>query len=299
MERPPAPGTRPARVAAAGRPLGYSPRMNAPRGRGLDHPYFARPRPWLVAHRGGSGVAPENTLAAFDRAVELGADAIETDVRLSRDGEVVIFHDDDTRRITGVRGTIEDRRLSEIRTLDAGATFTADDGPRHPWRGVGVRIPTLAEAFERYPGMRFNIEAKTADPALAEALVRTIRSARREQLCCVGSAIDRQGERIRSLLPEAAQFLPEGAARSHVLAAWGWTSDGRCPEGYDLAALPIRFALAVPVVTPAVVAHFRGRGMAIQVWTVDEERDMRRLVRLGVDGIMTDRPDRLRRVLGR
>jgi glycerophosphoryl diester phosphodiesterase len=261
-------------------------------------PYLDLPPPWLVAHRGGSALAPENTLAAFDRAVELGADAIETDVHLTRDGVVVVFHDDDTERLTGAPGTIEARTLAEVSALDAGFSFTPDGGATFPYRGTGLSPPPLAEVLERYPDLRFNIDAKPDDAALAGALARVIRGAQAEARVCVGSFSDAQAERLGVLLPECARYLPEQAATCHVLAAKSGRADASCPEGYDLADLPHRMGDLVVVDAP-VVAWLHARGIPVHVWTVDDEAEMRALLALGVDGIVTDRPDVLARVLGR
>ncbi len=259
-------------------------------------PYLALPPPWLVAHRGGSLLAPENTLAAFDRASALGADAIETDVRLTRDGVVVVFHDDDTR-LLGVGGTIEERTAAEVARLDAGACFTPD-GTSFPYRGQGLTVPTLAEAFRRYPGMRWNIDAKSEDPALAKALAEAVAAAGAEDRVCLGSFFDAQAERLGALLPRCARFLPQEAATCHVLAARSGASAASCPGGYDLADLPHRLGDMV-VVDAAVVEHFHALGIPVHVWTIDEEAEMRELLALGVDGIVTDRPDVLKGVLGR
>ena len=261
-------------------------------------PYLALPAPWLFAHRGGASLAPENTLAAFDAAARLGADAIETDVRLTRDRTVVVFHDDTTARLCGVPGTIEARTLAEVEALDAGAGFTTDGGLTFPWRGR-ARVPTLAGALRRYPAMRFNVEAKTADSALADALARTIREEDAVSRVCVGSFDDEQAARLRALLPEACHFLPMGAATCHVLAAKQGADASGCPGGFDVADLPLRTEDGFEVVDATVVEHFRALGVPVFVWTIDEEAEMRRLLALGVHGIMTDRPDVLRRVLGR
>jgi glycerophosphoryl diester phosphodiesterase len=263
----------------------------------LARPYLALPAPWLVAHRGGSALAPENTLAAFEQAAALGADAIETDVRLTADGAVVVFHDDDTGRLTGARGTIESRALDEVRRLDAGHGFTRD-GRTFPFRARGVLVPTFAEALARFPRMRFNVDAKLDDAALAEALARDVRAARAEDRVCVGSFFDAQAERLGTLLPDCCRYLPQEAATCHVLAALSGNPADGCPRGYDLADLPHRMN-DMTVVTPAVVEHFHGLGMPVHVWTVDDEAEMRALLALGVDGIVTDRPDVLARVLGR
>jgi glycerophosphoryl diester phosphodiesterase len=265
----------------------------------VTKPYLALQRPWLIAHRGGARLAPENTLAAFDRAASLGVDAFELDVRLARDGEVVVFHDDETERLTGAAGTIEGRTSAEVRGLDAGFGFTPDEGRSHPWRGRGLAPPLLREVLLRYPALRMNVEAKTADPALAEALVRAVREAEAVDRVCVGSQHDEQGERIRALLPEACHFLPEGPATCHVMAA-RTDHAGGCPGGWDVADLPYRVdGIDVDVVDRRTVEYFHARGMAVFAWTVDDEPVMRRLLDDGVDGIMTDRPDLLARVLGR
>ena len=261
--------------------------------------YLALPRPWLVAHRGGARLAPENTLPAFARAARLGADAFELDVHLTRDGEVVVFHDDETTRLTGAPGTIEQRTLAEVRALDAGFGFTEDAGRSFPWRGRGVAPPSLRELLAAYPSMRMNIEAKSADPALARALVHVIREAGAGDRVCLGSQHDEQGERIRRLLPEACHFLPEGPATCHVMAARAPGSSG-CPRGWDVADLPYRVdGIDLVLLDRATIDHLHREGLAVFAWTVDEEQDMRRLLADGVDGIMTDRPDVLAAVLGR
>ncbi|MFL5264830.1 MAG: glycerophosphodiester phosphodiesterase [Anaeromyxobacteraceae bacterium] len=262
-------------------------------------PYLALPRPWLVAHRGGAALAPENTLPAFDLAARLGADAFELDVHLTSDGEVVVFHDDETARLTGEPGTVEARTLAEVRALDAGHGFTTDGGTTYPWRGKGVHPPTLGELFTRYPATRMNVEAKSADPALAAALVAAVRRAGAIDGVCIGSQHDDQAERLRALLPEACHFLPESAATALVMAARAEDPTG-LPEGWDVADLPDRLeGTDLIVLDRPTIAFLHGRGLAVFAWTVDEERDMRRLLADGIDGVMTDRPDVLARVLGR
>jgi glycerophosphoryl diester phosphodiesterase len=263
-----------------------------------QRPYLDLPGPWLVAHRGGSHLAPENTLPAFERAAALGADALEVDVRLTSDGALVVFHDDDTARLTGEPGTVEARTLAEVRALDAAFGFSEDGGATHPLRGKGVRVPTFAEALERFPAMRFNVDAKTEDAGLAEALAEVVRAARAVERVCVGSFFDVQAERLGRLLPDACRYLPQDAATCHVLNAKSGGGGAGCPRGYDLADLPHRLGV-MTVVDAKVVAYFHARGVPIHVWTVDDEQEMRDLLALGVDGIVTDRPDVLKRVLGR
>jgi glycerophosphoryl diester phosphodiesterase len=262
-------------------------------------PYLSLRRPWLVAHRGGASLRPENTLPAFEHAERLGADAFETDVRLTADSEVLVFHDDETSRLTGAPGTIEARTRFEARALDAGFAFTPDGGLTFPWRGRGLSPPPLRELLERFPGMRMNVEAKSADPRLAEALVRVVREAGALDRVCLGSQHDEQGERIRSLAPYACHFLPESAATCHVMAARVEGATG-CPGGWDVADLPYRMeGTDIVVADRRTVEYFHGIGVAVFVWTVDAVEDMRFLLDAGVDGVMTDRPDLMARLLER
>ncbi|HET8540786.1 MAG TPA: glycerophosphodiester phosphodiesterase [Anaeromyxobacter sp.] len=261
-------------------------------------PYLDLPGPWIVAHRGGSRLAPENTLQAFERAAALGADAVEIDVRLTSDGTAVVFHDEDTARLTGEPGTIEGRPRSSVAALDAAFAFTPDGGATYPLRGTGVRIPTFAEALARFPRMRFNVDAKSEDAGLVEALAQDVRAAGAVDRVCVGSFFDAQAERLGRLLPGACRYLPQDAATCHVLNAKSGGQGAGCPRGYDLADLPHRLGV-MTVVDRKVVEYFHARGMPVHVWTVDDEQEMRDLLAIGVDGIVTDRPDVLKRVLGR
>jgi glycerophosphoryl diester phosphodiesterase len=261
-------------------------------------PYLELAGPWLVAHRGGSALAPENTFPAFDRAAALGADALEIDVRLTRDGAVVVFHDESTERLTGEPGTVEERTLAQVVALDAARTFSPDGGRSFPLRGAGVRVPTFAAALARHPRLRFNVDAKTEDPALAEALVREVRAAGAIERVCLGSFFDAQAERLGALLPGACRYLPQGAATCHVMSAKSGAAGAGCPPGYDLADLPHRMS-GMTIVDARVVSYFHAHGIPVHVWTVDDEAEMRSLLALGVDGIVTDRPDVLAQVLGR
>jgi glycerophosphoryl diester phosphodiesterase len=262
-------------------------------------PYLELRRPWLVAHRGGAALAPENTLPAFDLAARIGADAFELDVHLTADGQVVVFHDDETSRLTGEPGTIEARTLAEVRALDAAHGFSPDAGATFPWRGKGVRAPTLSDLLAGFPATRMNVEAKSADPALAMALVETVRAASAADRVCIGSQHDVQAERLRALLPEACHFLPESAATALVMAARAEDPTG-LPEGWDVADLPYRMeGTDIVVLDRRTIEFLHAHGLAVFAWTVDDDGDMRRLVADGVDGVMTDRPDVLARVLGR
>src|SRR5258706_894193 len=120
------------------------------------HPFFALPRPLAIGHRGCAGEVPENTIASFARGAADGAVVIETDVHLTRDGVPVLLHDDDVARVTDGCGPVRDLDFAALRALDAGFHFAVRDGGT-PFRGAGLRIPSLAEALTALPGLRFNL----------------------------------------------------------------------------------------------------------------------------------------------
>jgi glycerophosphoryl diester phosphodiesterase len=134
----------------------------------MAHPFFALRPPLAIGHRGCAGEAPENTLASFERGRADGAVVIETDVHLTRDGVPVLLHDPDVARVTDGRGPVRDLDWSDVARLDAGFRFAAPDGST-PFRGQGLRIPSLAESLAALPAMRFNLELKEDRPGSASA----------------------------------------------------------------------------------------------------------------------------------
>lgn len=252
--------------------------------------YFAG-SPLLIAHRGGAGLAPENTLLAFERALSWWrADILELDVQPTADGHAVVFHDADVDRTTDGSGPIADLTLDEIRRLDAGYRFTPDAGRSYPFRGRGVLVPTLVEVLQTCPEARVNIEIKDgrAQSAVWEAI-------------CSADALDRvliaAGSRQdRALL--AAFPVPVSATKEDLRIILGQLRLGR------VLYVPPVDALQIPdywegeqVLTEPLVSVARRRNMPVHVWTVDDVEDMRRYLDWGVDGIVTDRPDRLARLL--
>jgi glycerophosphoryl diester phosphodiesterase len=133
-------------------------------------PFLRDAHPVILAHQGASGHAPSNTLEAFELAVKQGADILEVDVHLTSDGVVVVSHDDTIDRLTNGKGRIREMSLTQLRTYDFGHGFTPDEGKTFPYRGKGIAIPTLEEVFQRFPGVRVNIEIKQTHPPVEEKL---------------------------------------------------------------------------------------------------------------------------------
>jgi glycerophosphoryl diester phosphodiesterase len=238
------------------------------------HPYLDWPGPIPFAHRGGTSVHPENTLPAFQHAVDLGYRFLETDVHLSADGVLVAFHDLDLRRTCGIDGEIDSLPWNEIAQARV-------DG-RAP-------IPRMDELFERFPAARFNIDCK-ADRAV-EALVHLIDDHDALDRVCVGSFGHRRMRRLRSLLgPGALTAMTPPEIVSLRLLRRLEGSAQRC------AQVPVA-ASRLTVVNEGFVAAAHRAGTPVHVWTIDDPVEMHRLLDLGVDGLMTDRPDVLRDVL--
>ncbi|GMR13805.1 MAG: glycerophosphodiester phosphodiesterase [Gemmatimonadota bacterium] len=247
--------------------------------------------PMFVAHRGGSRLAPENTMEAFRSAVEdWGVDMLETDAHLTRDGEVVLIHDATVDRTCDGAGPVRDMSLAEVQRLDAGYHFRDLDG-RHSFRGEGVRVPSLAEVLEAFPRVRINVETKTREVAVP--LVDLVRVHGAEQRVLVAAEYDRDRQPVRGYAG------PWGTSRRQVMSFWVAVQTGTwrayTPAG-DVLQVPESWR-GIRVVSPRFIRAAHARNIPVQVWTVDEEADMRRLLEWGVDGIQTDRPDVLARVL--
>ncbi len=254
------------------------------------HPYLAG-APLLFAHRGGAALAPENTLESFRGAVEhWGADVIETDVHLTRDGEIVVIHDDTVDRTTDGTGRVADFTLEELQGLDAGARFLDLEG-NPSMAGRGVRIPRFEDVLDALPGVRINVDAKA--PAAARPLVELLHRRGEEHRVLVASEFEEtRGDRLGYRGPFSA--TRRQITRFYVLH--------RLPFGGPWT--PTTDAFQIPwfwegrqVTSERFIREAQRRNIPVHVWTVDDPDTMRRLLSWGVDGIQTDRPDLLARVL--
>jgi glycerophosphoryl diester phosphodiesterase len=241
----------------------------------------ARP---VIAHRGASAYAPENTLAAFELAAAQGADAFELDVRLTRDGAPVVIHDATLDRTTGLTGPVRGRTLAELRAADAGRGFTPDGGQTFPWRDRGVQVPTLAEVLWAFPAMPVLIEVKEAE--VQEAVRRVLLDEGAVDRCAVASEHLGAVELFRQ-----APFAC-GAAGPEISALYRAAMLRRTPAAcrYRLLSVPLRWH-GLPVPTRGFVAAARRLGCPVHVWTVNDGDTARRLWRRGVSGIVTNVPD--------
>ncbi len=277
--------------AGAGAAVGFLLLAKRPGARGFRHPVLEG-GPLLIAHRGGSGLAPENTLEAFRQAVEdWAADMIELDVRATADGHCVVMHDPTVDRTTDGTGAVADMTLAELKWLDAGYRFTPDGGATFPFRGRGVRVPTIEEVLEALPNTRLTIELKTA--AAQRPLLEAIRRAGAVDRVIVAGESDAYRTELDDYpgpISASSSDVRRLFVLHHLRLGRLWKSDvvaAQIPETWN----------GRRIVTPSLVREFHRHGVAVHIWTVNDADDMQRLLDWGVDGIVTDRPDLLADIL--
>ena len=227
----------------------------------------------VIAHRGASSYAPENTLAAFDVALHLGCRHIELDVDCTRDGHIVVMHDETVDRTTNGTGPVGSHTLAELRALDAGAWFGT------PF--TGERIPTFAEVLERYQGrVHIHTEIKGRAPYLAQSTAALVRQYGMVDHVTVTSFQKPRLEEMRAYAPE----LPTGWLVSDV-------SEETIAQARALGLTQI--CPRATIVTPALVSHLHVAGFLVRAWGVVDEALMRQVVAAGADGMPVNFPDKL------
>lgn len=262
-------------------------------------PFFAGNKPRIVGHRGAMGVAPENTLPAFQRALDDGAGFVEMDVRGTKDGQVVIIHDASLNRTTNGRGPVSRRTLSELKTLDAGYRFTPDKGISYPFRGRQITIPTLGEFFSTFPQARALVEIKPVPTAMVTRVVETICRLGKQEQVLLATEDDRVMRDARAEIDRLGVSLATGFSRGEVASFMRWVAGGAndrfLPPGQALQ-IPCEYGGAV-LVSEQTIRSAHDLGIEMFVWTVNDVDEMARLLALGVDGIITDYPARLRALM--
>jgi glycerophosphoryl diester phosphodiesterase len=257
----------------------------------VPRPYFPARGIACFAHRGGAACWPENTLVAFRGGLDSGCRWIETDVHMTRDGHVVCFHDHTLGRTTNGRGRIRDYDLAELRRFDAGYRFTAD-GRSYPFRAQGITIPTLEEVAALDPTAYINLEIKQGSPPMAEALWRRIDALGLHERVLIASA---DAGLVRAFRNLARGTIASSAGRAEILQFWlaaraGLTS--LISIEYDALQVPVRSG-PLEIINRSFVEAAHARGVQVHVWTINETAEMRALIEIGVDGVMTDHPQRL------
>lgn len=253
-------------------------------------------RPLIIAHQGGAGMAPGNTMAAFSLSEKLGVDMLEMDVHLSKDGEAVVIHDNTVDRTTNGTGAVKDMTLNELQKLDAGYHFIGPDGS-YSYRNKGITIPAMDEIFKEFPGYPMTIELKTDDPALADKMAELIRKHNMSDKVIIASFYD---DALAYFIEATDGTVPVSSAREatrNFVIAHKLYADRIIPmEKYTAVQIPME-ASGLNLATERLTESLHKRGIAVQYWTINDEDSVRKLARIGADGIMTDHPNIVKKVL--
>lgn len=241
----------------------------------MSKPFLHGTPPRVIAHRGLALDFPENTVGAFQAALDAGADILETDVHLSKDGQVVISHDPDLTRLAGISGLVSDYTASELAAMDLGG---------------GHGFPTLVEVLEAFPGHRFNVDLK--EFAVVNPFVDVVNQLDAHERVLIASF----EESHRALAAKALPTVASSATPPHIiegrLRSWmGLPTDSwSLPDGMVALQIPTtRYGFAMA--TPSLIRAAHKKGLEVHVWTINDPTDMARLWQMGVDGIITDRTD--------
>jgi len=272
---------------------------------GPQHPYLAGPRggTLVLAHGGGQGLWPDNTLTAFDGAAALGVDVLELDVQRDADGEFRVIHDSTLDRTTSGTGPVAAITAEGLAAVDAGYHWTPAgqraDAPanEYGYRGAGIGVPTLRDVLARFPGSAVNVEIKEETAEAGTRLCTLLRAAGAGRRVMVASFAAEPMVAFREACPEVATSATRGEVTLFFALATLRLSAAYTPP-FDALQVPVKQG-NITVVTPHFVRAAHARGVVVDVWTVNDAAEMHRLVDMGVDGLITDRPDRALAVLGR
>lgn len=264
-----------------------------------DHPYYPKELdyPLVIAHQGGDGIWPGETMFAYQHSVDLGVDVLEMDIHITKDGRLILMHDETVDRTTDGSGEIESMTLDEIKKFDAAYDWSPDEGKSFPYRGKGLTVATLEEVFKAFPEKRMTIEIKKTNASMAKPFCELIRQYNMEDKVLTASFHDERLKEFRSECPEVATSSAKNETTVFVLLTKAFLGGFYSPKFYSLQ-VPEESS-GITVMTEGFVRAAHARNLAVEPWTINDEETMRNFIEWGVDGIITDRPDILLEVLGR
>lgn len=249
-------------------------------------------RPIISAHRGDSEKYPENSLESMKSAVALKADIVELDVHLTKDNQLIVFHDDDLDRITDGKGLVRHKTLKEIKKLNAGYHFTNDNGKTYPFRDEKIDILTLEETFQIFPKIFFNIDLKDQDPEAAQTLAVLLKIYKKEASVIVGSFFNSQIRYFRTLMPAVATAAGPLEVKLFLLAC-NMSLWKVVPFHFNFLQIPMNgaeFGYNFDLITKKTISIAHRLGIAVIPWVINDEKTMMNLIAWGTDGICTERP---------
>jgi glycerophosphoryl diester phosphodiesterase len=257
-------------------------------------------RPLVIAHQGGDGIRPGDTMVAFEHAVQIGADVLEMDAHITKDGKIVLMHDEKVDRTTDGTGLIENLTLEELKQLDAAYEWSNDGDKTFPYRGQGIQVPTLEELFQKFPDMRYVIEIKLTENPIDKPLCDLIRQYNMQDKVVIASFHDQAMQNFRTTCPEVATSASRGEVTKFVLLGKIFLSGLITPQ-YESIQPPYdpEESMNIPIMTKRFIREAHAKNIAVEPWTVDDPSLMKQYIEWGVDGIMTDRPDLMLDILGK
>ena len=260
------------------------------------HPYLSNnPNVLNIAHRGGLGLSPENTIVSFQRAIKEGADILELDIRSTSDSVLVLLHDETVDRTTNGKGKISELTLKEAKTLNAGYRWTENDSLSFPFRTLNIKIPTFNEFLTNFKDYKLNIEIKQHDNFIAKKLCESIKENQIQDNVVIGSFNDEVLDEFRFHCPDVATSPGRDEIRTFYGFSYVYLDKFYSPKS-DIYQLP-EFFRTTHVLTERFINAAKQKNIPIFVWTVNEPDEMRRFIEMGLNGIITDYPDRLTKVL--
>ncbi len=264
-----------------------------------EHPFYAQfgQTPLVIAHQGGDHVWPGETLYAYQQAAALGVDMLEGDLHITADGVLILMHDETVDRTTNGSGLIEEMTLAELKNLDAAYWWSTDDGKTYPYRGQGLTVASLEELFQTLPGYPVNLEIKKTKRSIAQPLCDLLRQYNMQDKALIASFHDERMAEFREICPEVATSGSRNEVKEFVILNYLFLGGIYSPSATSLQ-VPERDS-GILIVRPAFISGAKRRNMQVHVWTPNTREELQHFIDLGVDGIITDRPDLLMELLGR
>lgn len=245
----------------------------------------------ILAHRGASGNYPQSTWLAFQIALNQGADTLEMDVHLSKDGHIIVNHDKDLIKTAGQDKNIEALTLAEIKSMDAGYMFSKDNGSNYPFRGVGLEVLTLEEIINYFPFRQLSIEMKVNDEQLADKLWSLLDQNGLHNNAVVASQYSKALKHFRLLANGSIKTSASITELTGLSLAWAAGLGGIYDAKFELAQLPYA------MISKPFLTFLREKGIKSHVWTVNDTDKIKRAFGLGADGVIGDYPDRIYQTL--
>lgn len=264
--------------------------FRGPACRSSDYPYFDHAAPLVVAHRGGMGCWPENTLHAFAEADGVGASCFELDIHRTADGHLVVCHDPSLDRTTNGSGVIKTMDLKAVQQFDAGYHWSDDNGKTYPFRGKGIIVPTLRALFEAFPNQRYIIDNKPDNPEMALELAQLATDCGVAERVCLASFHTANLYAIRERYPHIVTSFSEAEVQAYAVFVYSGLGCFYHAPAPCFQIPPRQYGL--PLMTRPFTALMRRKGIEAHLWTINDPDEMRMLLEKGARGIVTDFPAR-------